>query len=432
MTATTAPSTPRARINRQLSVFAVVLIGLIVSLGILSAVITMAGAVIAQGQVTVQSNVKKIQHPTGGVVSEIRVSDGSHVKAGDVLLTLDATAPAANVAIVSDAVDALSAKEARLEAERDARPAIRFDGLDARPAAVRARADELRLFELHRTARAGERAQLRERIAQLQEQIRSYQQGAAAKKQQIALINTELTGVRQLFDQNLVPISRLNALERDLSQLNGDIAQLGSAAAEAKGKIAETELQILQVDRTASAEAGNQLAEVQNQLAELKQKGVTARQEFQRVEIRAPQDGVVDHLTVHTVGGVIGAGETLMLIVPDGDGLVVEARIKPVDIDKVHVGQTASLRFSAFDRRTTPEFPGRVTHVSAEAQADDKSGVPFYVVDLAIDRRARGINRLNLLPGMPVEAFIQTGSRSLLSYLTKPLVDQAARVFREE
>jgi HlyD family secretion protein len=353
------------------------------------------------------------------------------VHAGDVLMTLDATAPGANVTIVSDAVNELSAKEARLEAERDSRDRIDFPAMSATASADRARSDELRLFKIHRTTQAGEKAQLRERIAQLNEQIRSYNEGAKAKVRQIELINNELTGVRQLFKEELVPISRLNALERDAAQLGGDVAQLNGAAAEARGKIAEIELQIIQVDQTARAEAGNQLGEVQNQLAELRQKRVTAQQEFGRVQIRAPQDGVVDRLTVHTVGGVIAPGEAIMAIVPDKDQLHVEARIKPTDVDHVHADQPAALRFSAFDQRTTPELPGRVTRVSAEAQVDEKTAAAFYIVDISIpaDRIAR--ERLKLVPGMPVEAFIQTGRRTILSYIIKPLADQLKRAFRE-
>lgn len=424
-------ATPHATINRHLMRAAMLLIALVVVLGVLAATISLSGAVIAQGQVAVQSNVKKIQHPTGGVIAEINVRDGAHVQAGDVLVSLDPTAPGANVTIVDDAVNELAAKEARLEAERDSREAPRFNALEATASAARARADEDRLFRIHAAARAGEKAQLRERIAQLNDQIRSYEEGARAKKEQIGFINSELAGLRDLYKQNLVPVSRLNALERDAAQLNGDIAQFAAAEAEARGKISETQLQMIQVDQAARAEAGNQLGEVQNQLAELRQKKVTAQQDFRRVQIRAPISGIVDHLTVHTVGGVIAPGEALMLIVPDHDGLHVEARIKPSDVDHVHVGQAATMRFSAFDVRTTPELNGQVTHVSAETQVDEKTGASFYIVDVSIPADAVAKANMKLLPGMPVETFIQTGKRSLLSFLTKPLADQLKRAFRE-
>ncbi len=422
---------PAAGVRRQLLIMALLLVALVLSLGLLSGLIGVAGAVIAEGQIAVESNVKQIQHPTGGVISEIRVKDGSHVHAGDVLISLDPTTSQANATIYSSAVDKLSAKEARLEAERDSRGAPRFSTTDSSASFTAARSDEDRLFKIHSAARAGEKAQLEQRIVQLKEQIRSYEEGARAKKKQIELINAELVGVRQLYQQNLVPLARLNALERDAAQLNGDVAQLGAAAAEANGKISETQLQIIQVDQTARAEAGNQLGEVENQLSEMRQRKVTAQQDYKRVQIRSPQDGVVDHLVVHTVGGVISPGEQLMLIVPDKDSLQVQAKLRPTDVDHVHVGQTASLRFSAFDQRTTPQMSGRVTHVSAEAQADEKTGASFYIINIEIPAAEVSKAKLALLPGMPVEAFIQTERRSILSYLTKPLVDQLMRAFRE-
>jgi HlyD family secretion protein len=422
---------PKAQINQQLLWVAAILVALLLSLLVISANVRLAGAVIAEGLVSVQSSVKKVQHPTGGVVSEIRVKDGDRVAAGQVLLALDATAPGANVAIVSDAVDELTAKEARLEAERDSRARLIFPPMGASSAAKRARSDEARLFEIHLTAREGERAQLRQRIVQLTEQVRSYSEGEKSKTRQIELINSELVGVRQLFKQDLVPISRLNALEREAAQLSGDIAQLGASTAEARGKMSETELQIIQVDKAARAEAGNQLGDVQAQLAQLQQKRVTAQQEFKRVEIRAPQDGVVDHMTIHTVGGVISPGESLMIIVPDRETLHVEAHIRPTDVDHVRVGQSAMLRFSAFDQRTTPEIKGVVTHVSAEAQTEEKTGSSFYVVDLSMPAVQLVREKMKLVPGMPVETFIETDTRTILSYILKPLADQLKRAFRE-
>ncbi len=250
-----------AAINRQLLLAAGLLVALVVILLILAGTISMAGAVIAQGQVAVLSNVKRIQHPTGGVVSEIHVHDGSHVRAGDVLLSLDATTPGANVAIVTDAVNELAAKKARLEAERDSRDAPRFDSAATGASAKAAEADETRLFRIHAQAHAGEKAQLKERVAQLKEQIHGLEEASKAKRTQIVLIDNELVGVRELFAKNLVPISRLNALERDAVQLQGEVAQLAASVAEAREKISETELQAIQVDETSRSEAGNQLGE---------------------------------------------------------------------------------------------------------------------------------------------------------------------------
>ena len=429
---TDSPVNNLAQVNRQLLLAAAMLVTLVITLGVLASIIGMTGAVIAHGQVISQSNVKRIQHPTGGVVASIQVKDGSLVHINDVLITLDSTGSGANMAIVSDAIDSFSAQQSRLEAERDRRGSVNFSHLSASEAAVRARADELRLFQIHAAARAGEKAQLNERITQLREQVRGYQDVIQTKRKQIELIEAELVGMRQLFQENLVPLARLNALERDAAQLNGDIAQLGASAAEARGRISETELQIIQIDRAASSEAGSQVGEVQNKLQELKQKCVAAQQEFRRVQIRAPQDGVVEHLTVHTVGGVIQPGETIMLIVPDKDGVVVEAKIATTEVGRVHLGQQASLRFSAFDQRTSPEIPGLVYHVAADAQVDEKTGFAFYIVRIQIDSNKLAKAKMKVVPGMPVEVFMQTETRSMLSYLTKPLMDQARLVFRED
>ena len=434
---TVAPYNPHAAIRRNLRIGLVVLAFLVLGVGGLSATVTMAGAVVASGSIVVSSNVKKIQHPTGGVVAEIRVKDGSHVKAGDVLVSLDPTVTGANVNIVSDAVDQLTAKQTRLEAERDSRDSVHFPAeLLAhrnRPVAADAMRDELRLFQLHLTERTGQKSQLAQRKVQLEQQIQGFDQEAAAKKSQMQLIEQELVGVRELYKQNLVPLSRLNALERDAVQLKGDVAQLRAAAAEARGKIAEVQLQAIQVDESARSEAGNQLGQVESQLSELLQKRVTAQQEFSRVQIRAPQSGYVDRLAAHTIGGVIGPGEAIMYIVPDKDPLRVEVKIRPSDVDHVRVGEKANLRMSAFNVRTTPELNGTVSRVSAEAETDEKTGASFYIAAIEIPpAEIAKLKRLKLIPGMPVEAFIQTEQRTLLSYVTKPLTDQLRRAFRDD
>ena len=424
---------PAAAIRKQVGWAAGLLAVLILALGGAAVTISLAGAVIASGQIAVASDVKRIQHPTGGVVAGIRVKDGMHVRAGDVLITLDATAVGANAQIVNDALSELTAKEARLEAERDSRGKPNFPSelTLGSGSAQHAMLDENRLFEIRQRARTGAKTQLIEQREQVNQQISGYEGASRSKIQQIALIDTELAGVQRLFAQNLVPLARLNALERDAAQLRGDVAQLAASVAEAKGKISEIDVQMIQVDQNARAEAGSQLSDVQGQLSELRQKRVTAQQELKRVDIRAPQDGVVDRLAVHTVGGVIAPGEPIMVIVPDKDQLTVTAHIKPTDVDKVVVGRDAALRFAAFDQRTTPELKGRVIRVTAEAEADEKTGASFYVVTISVP--APEVDRLNmkLVPGMPVEAFISTDRRTIFSYLTKPLSDQLRRAFRE-
>src|SRR5215204_1549225 len=354
---------PHRSIRRHLVAGVALVVLLAGGVGGWAATTEFAGAVIAPGNLVVETNVKKVQHPTGGVVGELRVRDGDTVKAGDVVVRLDDTVTRANLAIVVKSLDELSARQARLEAERDGTQAPSFPAelLSRRsdPEVARLIAGEQKLFETRRTARQGQKAQLKERVGQLQEQIAGLTDQIAAKKREIALIGEELKGVRELWQKNLIPIQRVTALERDAARLEGERGSLVSSIAQTKGKITETELQILQIDQDLRTEVGKELAEIRGKVSELVEKKVAAADQLKRVDIRAPQDGTVHQLSVHTVGGVITPqGEPLMLIVPKADALTVEARIAPQEIDRVRRDQRAVLRFAAFNQRTTPELPG--------------------------------------------------------------------------
>jgi HlyD family secretion protein len=395
-----------------------------------------AGALIAPSSVVVESNAKKVQHPTGGIVGEIATTSGSNVAAGDVLLRLDETMTRANLQIVSKTLDEMAARRARLRAERDGASELswpaEFEGRRHERNIVELIADEERLFELRKTTRLGQKRQLRERIAQLNEESVGIVAQQAAKSQEIVLIQRELTGVSQLWEKNLIPISRLTALEREATRLDGERAQLIAAAAQGRGKVSEIELQITQIDRELASEVGRELREIDGKANEYTERKVAAEDQLRRTDIRAPISGTVHEMNVHTVGGVISAGEQLMLIVPAADRLTVEARVAPQDIDQVRVGQIASLRFSAFSQRTTPEINGTVSRVSADVTTEQRTGITYYTARIAIEpAEVSRLGDVKLVPGMPVEAFIKTGDRTVGSYLTKPLYDQVARAFRE-
>jgi HlyD family secretion protein len=429
------PSAAQRSIRRHLLGGLAVVALLAGGVGGLAATTELAGAVIAPGTMVVDTNVKKVQHPTGGVVGELRVRDGDRVKSGDIVVRLDETITQANLAIVVKSLNEMQARLARLEAERDDAADVQFSAeLLRRSADVevkRAIDGERNLFHLRRKARAGQKQQLGERISQLREEIQGLAGQAAAKKREIELIGTELEGVRDLWRKNLVQIQRVTALERDSARLEGERGQLIAATAQSKGKISEIELQIIQIDQELRSEVAKELREVQAKIAELVERKVAAEDQLKRIDIRSPQDGVVHQLAVHTVGGVITAGEAMMLIVPEADNLTVEAKLNPQDIDQVHPGQKATLRFSAFNQRTTPELTGLVTRVSADLTTDQRSGVSYYTARISIpEEEVARLGGLKLLPGMPLEAFIQTGDRTVLSYLTKPLTDQIARAFR--
>jgi HlyD family secretion protein len=426
----------RRSIRLHLIVGLAVVVVLAGGLGGWASTAQISGALIAPGSVVVDSNVKKVQHPTGGVVGEVRARDGDLVKAGDVVVRLDDTVTKASLAIVVKTLDGLWARAARLQAEQQGLDDIVF------PPMLLTRADdadvknimasEAKLFEVRTHGRIGQKAQLRERVTQLNEEIAGLTAQEKAKDKETALVEKELVGVRSLYEQHLVQLSRLTVLERDAARLAGDRAQYIAARAQAKGKITETELQIIQIDKDVVSEVSKDLRETNDKIGEFVERKVTAEDQLRRIEIRAPQSGMVLQSTVHTVGGVITAGDAVMMIVPQADDLSVEAKVNPQDIDKLQIGQKTLLRLSAFNQRTTPELNGLVTRVSPDVTTDQRTGQSYYTirVSMAPEEIAR-LGEVKLIPGMPVEAFVQTGDRTLLSYLIKPLSDQLMRSFRE-
>ncbi len=432
------PDTPSHRsIRFHLIIGLAVVLVLGGGLGGWAATAQLAGALIAPGSVVVDSNVKKVQHPTGGVVGEVRVRDGDIVKTGDVVIRLDDTVTKAGLAIVTKNLNGLWARAARLEAEQRGADRIVFT-----PQLLEQLADddvknvigsETKLFNVRSAGRTGQKQQLRERISQLNEEISGLSAQEQAKTREIALVDKELVGVRGLFDQQLVQISRLTVLERDAARLAGERAQFIAARAQARGKITEIELQIFQIDKDLVSEVSKDLRETNDKIGEFVERKVTAEDQLRRIDIRAPQDGVVLQSTVHTVGGVITAGDTLMLIVPQTDNLSVEARVNPQDIDKLMIGQKTVLRLSAFNQRTTPELNGEVSRVSADTATDQRTGQAYYTIRISLPpTEVARLGDVRLIPGMPVEAFVQTGERTMLSYLAKPLSDQFMRAFREK
>ena len=427
----------RRSMRRHLIAAIVVVLVLVIGVGGWAATAVISGAVVASGSIVVDSNVKKVQHLTGGIVGELRVRDGDRVRAGDIVVRLDETVTRANLAIVTKGLDELTARKARLESERDGSDTIIFPAQllagAGDPDRAAAMDSERKLFNLRRTARNGQKAQLRERIAQLGEEITGLIAQQNSKAKEIALLERELAGVRELWKQNLVQLTRLTALEREAARLDGERGQLIAAAAQAKGKIAETTLQILQVDQDIASDVAKELREVDGKIGEFIERKVTAEDQLKRTDIRAPQDGTVFQLAVHTVGGVITAGDPIMLIVPDADNLSVEVKVNPQDIDQLQLNQKAILRFTAFNVRTTPEIEGTVTRISADTSTDQRTGQSYYTVRIAMAAdQVERLGDVKLLPGMPVEAFVQTGDRTMFSYLMKPLHDQFVRAFREK
>jgi HlyD family secretion protein len=426
-----------ASINRYLFAGLATCAFLVGVVGALAATISISGAVIAHGVLAVSSNVKKIQHPTGGVVSEIAVKEGSKVRAGDLLVKLDPTVTKANLAIVANSLDEYRARLARLEAERDGAAIIRmptaFLGREESPEVQRLMKEERTLYDLRANARSGLKMQLRERITQLGQEVAGQEEQQAAKRREMDLIKKELKAVNGLWDQKLVSVQRVAALEREEARLDGEYGARTAAIAQAKGKVAEIELQIIQIDEDLRSEVATQISDLQAKISEASERMTAAEDQLRRIEVRSPQSGVVHELTVHTIGGVIAPGEIIMQLVPTEDDLAVEARILPQDIDQVHQGQEAIIRLSAFSQQTTPELKAKLEQLAVDLTVDKQTGGAFYQARLSLPRdELAKLDHLQLTAGMPAEVFFETGDRTMLSYIVKPLRDQIDRAFRED
>jgi len=425
-------------IRKHLLISLVVILVLVGGIGGWAATNEFAGAVIAQGQLVVDTNVKKVQHPTGGVVAELNVRDGDLVNAGDIVIKLDDTQTRANLSIVVRGLDELYARKAREEAELEGSanvvfPASLLERQQSDPDVDHIIRGETKLFETRRTTREGLKSQLSERVSQSEEEIGGLVAQIASKDKQVDWIRKELEGVRELWAKQLVQFSRVTALEREQARLEGERGQLVAATAQSKGKIAETRIQILQIEQDMRSEVGKDLADVRGKTAELVEKRVAAEDQLKRIDIRAPQKGMVHQLDLHTVGGVVTAGQPIMLIVPAADKLIVEAKVQPQDIDQLSIGQPATMRFSAFNSRTTPELNGSVAVVSGDVTQDQRTGASYYTIRIAVaPAELARLDGLKLVPGMPVEVFVQTASRTIVSFVVRPFHDQIAKAFREK
>lgn len=406
------------------------------ALGTWAAVAPLSGAIVAPGVVTVDTNRKTVQHLEGGIVAELRIREGDAVRQGDLLIRLDDTRVKAQLGMIDGRLDELRAREARLVAERDGTERI------VMPAAFAARAKDLQLaailrgqseiFVARRNALDGEVSLLAQRTEQLRQEIGGIEAQQQAKTRQVRLIAGELKDLRGLLEKELVPRSRVLSLEREAERLNGERGQHVAEIARARASIGEAELRILQLRKDFRERVITELRELETELFDLSERRIVAQDELRRVDIRAPLSGRVVGLAVHTIGAVIGPGQNLMDIVPEEDRLVVEARVAPEEVDKVGAGQEAVVRLSAFDLRTTPEFKGTVTTVSADRLSDPATNLPYYAVRIQIPGEAlAALGDLQLRAGMPAECFIQTGARTALNYLMKPFYDAVLRVVRD-
>ena len=397
------------------------------------------GAVIAAGQVVVETNRKAVQHLEGGVIGAIHVREGDRVEAGAVVARLDDTMQKANLGLIDGQLTELYARRARLEAERDRldemappRGAPEILGASLFSAKM---AGQQQLFDARRATRRMQTALLEERIVQQNERIGGLGAQIASLRDQNRLITDELAGVRDLHAQGFAPLTRVRELEREAKRLGGERGAFQASVAEAESIIAEARLEIERLREAGREEAITELRDAEVSISELEERRIAALDALRRTEILAPQSGRVLGLAVHTIGGVIAPGAPLMEIVPENDRLQVAAQVAPQDVDKLRPGQETLVRFSVFGSRRTPETDGTVSRISADAMTDDVTGLSYYLVIIDIpegEDLSTLLNGANLVPGMPVETFIRTGAKPAISYLLKPLTDSMARSMREE
>jgi HlyD family secretion protein len=425
------------RILRQSAIAGATMIALFGgTIGLWAATSTLSGAVIAGGQFVVDTSVKKVQHSTGGIVGELKVKEGDRVSQGDLLLRLDETVTRANLQVVAKQLDEYLGRQARLEAERDGTSEVEtppeFAHRLNEPAVQKIMSSERTLFLARRASRDAQKDQLKKRITQSQDEIRGLRAQQQAKVREAALIVDELKGVRELYQKNLVQLPRLNALERDAASIEGQRGQLIASIAQAESRIAETEFQIIQIDEQMRAEAMQELREIQGKIAEYTERRVAAEDQLKRIDIRAPSDGYVHQLNVHTIGGVISPAEPVMNIVPVNDKLELEARVLPNEIDQVKLGQKATVRVHAANARNTPELHGKVSRISADVSKDQQTGMTYYTIRVELPpEEIKRLENVHLIAGMQAEVFVEVNERTPLEYFFKPMQEQIARAFRE-
>lgn len=413
---------------------AILLVG---NIGGWAATTTLSNAVVGEATVVIDDNVKKIQHLVGGIVSEISVSEGSHVNAGEVLLRLDGTSVKANLGIINSNLAQLYVRRSRLQAERLGQLNFSMDELQAKGVDLEGNKllidGEMQLFKTRQSSMVGRKKQLEEKMAQLAEEIKGDTIQLQAIDEATSLVNQELAATEELYEKKLVTMQKINSLKRQKADLDGSRGGRVASRAQAEGKIAEIKLQVLQLDADQSAENSKDLTDVEGKIAEMEERRIAALDQLQRLDLKAPLSGRIYQLSVHTVGGVVNPGETLMLLAPDNRALTVEAKIATRNIDQVHVDQDVDIRFTAFDQRSTPEVQGKVVSVSPDAITDERTGAKYYPVRLRPEPESLAkLQGMKLYPGMPAEIFIKVADRTVISYLTKPLTDQMKHTFREE
>lgn len=434
MTAPARPDFLRARAALWLG--GLTLFALVGGFGLWSVTTTIAGAIVAPGRIEVEQNRQIVQHPDGGVVAEILVSEGASVQSGDIMLRLDGTLIRSELSIVESQLFEAQSRRARLEAERDGLaemviPDALLQVAATNPEAAEQLEGQHRLFEARAETLARTIEQLDKRSAQTRSQIEGIDAQSRALASQLALIAEELADQQSLLDKGLAQAPRVLALQREEARLAGEVGELTASRAQAEGRITEVELQTLGLVAQRREEANMQLRDIGSSELQLIQRQRALAEQVARLDIRAPASGTVLGLQVTTPRAVLRPADPVAFIIPQDRPLIITVQIVPIHVDEVQVGQPVRLMFPAFSARTTPELNGQIALVSADALTDQATNATYYRAEISLS--AAEAERLGhpLLPGMPVEAFIQTAPRTPLAYLVKPFTDYFVQAFRE-
>jgi HlyD family secretion protein len=434
---TQIPENPLARC-RELVIAGFGLMGVfVIGFGTWSAFAPLESATVAAGSVVSESSRKTIQHFEGGIIGAILVHDGDAVKAGQTLIRLDDTKPRTTLASLHGQLWDAKAREARLLAERDGESRIDFPAdllaQQRDPTVAQAISGQQKIFDTRRTLQQSKIAAIGERINQVREEIGGYQAQEKAARQHIASLDEELVGARELVAKGLERKPRVLALERERADTEGKRGDSIAQMARARQTIAESEVNILSLKNDTQKEVADELRDTQKKLHELDEQAQAATDVLARTEVKAPEDGVVTDLKVHTTGGVINQGEALMDLVPQQDRLVVEAEVRPEDIERVHEGLPAQVRLLPYKQRRTPPLDAEVIYVSADRLLDKKTNQPYYAAKLRIDEtQLASMPEIKLVPGMPTESMIKTGETTVALYALSPIFDSFHRAFREK
>ena len=426
---------PSAR--RALIVGFVALALLIGGFGLWAGFSTIAGAVVASGQVEVDQNRQIVQHPDGGVIAEIAVKDGDPVAAGDLLIRLDGELLRSERAIVESQFFELLARRGRLEAERADASEITFPAeltaaAETDPTVAPLMAGQRDLFDARRATVEKTLEQLAQRRDQTISQISGIDAQLAALSTQQTLIAQELTDQRSLFERGLAQASRVLALEREAASLAGQLGELTAQRAQQEGRLTEIGIEELRLASQRREEAESELRNIGYRELELAERRRALSGQIERLDLRAPVSGIVHAMAVTTPRAVLRAAEPVLYLIPQDRPLVISARVATINIDEVAIGQPVTLRFAAFSARTTPELFGQVSRISADALVDEATRAPYYRVEVVLDPgETDKLGGLVLVPGMPAEVYLRTADRSPMAYLLKPFTDYFNRAFRE-